>query len=71
MKKNAFNSAMKMLVTGFIAVAAMFNTAYCQLSMPDIAINTYKMAAASGQKLQFRLPKDIRSGDVITGSVVE
>ena len=71
MKKNAINSAIKMLGMSFIAVTAMFTPVFCQVPAPDFDMNTYSLAVSSSQKAKFRLPKDIRSGDMITGTVVE
>ena len=71
MKKNATNAVIKMLGTIAIAVAATFSPAFCQTSSPDADINTYTLSVSADLYAQFRLPKDIRSGDVITGSVIE
>ncbi len=71
MKKNSTNSAIKMLGITLIAVAAMFNTAFCQSPSADAGLNTYTLSISADQYAQFKLPKDIRSGDVITGSVTE
>ena len=71
MKKNATNAVIKMLGTIAIAVAATFSPAFCQTSSSDADINTYTLSVSADLYAQLRLPKDIRSGDVITGSVIE
>ncbi len=70
MKKRTTNSVIKMISTTAIAVIAMLNPAFCQVQAAVSGINTYAVAVP-GQQVNFRLPKDIRSGDMITGTVVE
>ena len=69
MKKSVNNNAKKMLVIIVLAVTAVFNTAFGQVPAPDFDI--YPVKVSPDQHLQFRLPNDIRSGDMITGTVIE
>ena len=70
MKRTSTNYVIKMLGIIVINVAAIFNTGYCQTAT-DADINTYTLSVSADQYAQFRLPKDIRPGDVISGSVIE
>lgn len=70
MKKRSINSIIKMVGITVIVVTVMFKTAFCQSPLLSAAINTYKITVAAGASAKFRLPKDIRSGDMITGTVV-
>jgi hypothetical protein len=71
MKKNLTNYAIKMLVLTIVAFAAMLKPAFCQEPAIDNDLITYSMAVSKDQKVNFRFPLDMRSGDRITGSVVE
>ena len=71
MKKNSTNYAIKMLGLTVIAFIAMLKPAFCQEPAIDNDLITYSMAISSNQQVKFRFPLDIRSGDMITGSVVE
>ena len=69
MKKNLKNYAKKLLLIIVIAVTAILNPAFGQVPAPDF--DTYPVQVSPGQQLRFRLPNDIRSGDMITGTVIE
>ncbi len=76
MKKKTTNAVIKMLGITVIAVIAMLRPAICQESGKNscpTGINcfTVNIAPSSGQQVVMRLPNDIRSGDMITGSVIE
>lgn len=71
MKKKNTNAAIKMLAITVLAVAASFKPAFCQEPEIDKDLIIYSMAVSPDQKVKFRLPLDIRSGDMITGTVVE
>ncbi len=71
MKKISINVTIKMLILTIMALATMPRSAFCQAKAPDADISTYTRSAGAGQQVTFRLPKDIRSGDMITGTVVE
>ena len=71
MKKKITNAFFKMAGITSIVVAVMFTKAFCQGPMLSAGISTYKLAVAAGTPVNMRLPKDIRSGDVISGTVVE
>lgn len=69
MKRTINNYAKKMLVVIIITSTAILNPAFSQVPAPDF--DTYPVRVSPDQQLRFRLPKDIRSGDMITGSVSE
>ncbi len=71
MKKYSTNYAIKVLGFTVIAIMAMLKPAFCQEPVIDNDLITYSMSVSSDQQVKFRLPLDIRSGDRITGSVVE
>ena len=71
MKKYSTNYAIKMLGFTTIATMAIVNPVFCQQPAIDNDLITYAMAVSSDQQVKFRLPKDIRTGDMITGSVIE
>lgn len=76
MKNKNTIAVIKMLGITVITVIAMFQPAFCQETGKNscpVGVNcfTVNIAPSSGQQVSFRLPKDIRSGDVITGSVIE
>ena len=76
MKKKSTYALIKMRGIIIIAVIAMLQPAFCQETGKNscpIGINcfTVNIVPSSGQQVKMRLPKDIRSGDVITGSVIE
>ena len=71
MKKYSTNYAIKVLGFTVIAIMAMIKPAFCQEPAIDNDLITYSMAVSSNQQVKFRLPLDIRSGDRITGSVIE
>ena len=71
MKKRSINSIIKMVGITVIVVTVMFKTAFCQSPLLSAAINTYKITVAAGASAKFRLPQDIRSGDMISGTIVE
>ena len=71
MKKNLTNYAIKMLGLTVLVFVAMLKPAFCQEPAIDNDLITYSMAVSPNQQVKFRLPLDIRSGDMITGSVVE
>ena len=71
MKKNLINYAIKMLSLTVIVFVAMLKTAFCQEPEIDNDLIIYTKAVSPGQQVKLRLPKDIRSGDLITGSVIE
>ena len=71
MKKNSTNYAIKMLGLTVLVFVAMFKPAFCQEPAIDNDLIIYSMAVSANQQVKFRLPLDIRSGDMITGSVVE
>ena len=60
-----------MLCLTVIVFIAMLKPAFCQEPAIDNDLITYSMAISSNQQVKFRFPLDIRSGDRITGSVVE
>ena len=69
MKRNFKNYAKKLLLIIVIAVTAIINPAFGQVPAPDF--DTYPVQVSPDQQLHFRLPNDIRSGDMITGTVSE
>ena len=71
MKSRSINSIIKMVGITAIVVAVMFKTAFCQGPFLTAAIKNYKLVVAAGKQANFRLPQDIRSGDTISGTVVE
>ena len=71
MKKKSTNAVINMLAITIMAVAATFNSAFCQEPAIDNDLIIYSMSVSPVQKVQFRLPQDIRSGDIITGTVIE
>jgi hypothetical protein len=71
MKKYSTKQAIKMMGLTVLACTAMLNPAFCQKPAIDNGLLSYTMAASSSQQVKFRLPLDIRTGDRITGTVVE
>jgi hypothetical protein len=71
MKKNSTNYAIKMLGFTVIALMAMLNPAFSQEPAIDNDLITYSMAVSPNQQVKFRFPLDMRSGDRISGTVVE
>ncbi|MEO7264696.1 MAG: IPT/TIG domain-containing protein [Ferruginibacter sp.] len=69
MKRNLENYAKKLLPMIVIAVTAIISPAFGQVPAPDF--DTYPMQVSPDQQLRFRLPNNIRSGDMITGTVME
>lgn len=69
MKK--INEAIKMLTISVMSTASFFQPVFCQEPTVDNDLITYSMSVSSGQKVNFRLPLDMRSGDRITGTVIE
>ncbi len=60
-----------MLGLTVLVFVAMLKPAFCQEPEIDKDLIIYSMAVSANQQVKFRLPLDIRSGDMITGSVVE
>ena len=71
MKKYSTNYAIKMLGFTVIALLAMLKPAFCQEPAVDFDLITYSKAVSPDQQVKFRFPLDMRSGDRITGTVVE
>lgn len=76
MKMKSTNAVIKMMGITVIAVIAMLRPAFCQekgKNICPVGVNcfTVNIVSSSGQQVKMRLPKDIRSGDIITGSVIE
>ena len=71
MKKYSTNYAIKMLGFTVIALMAMLKPAFSQEPAVDNDLLTYSMAVSKDQQVKFRFPLDMRSGDRITGTVVE
>lgn len=71
MKKNLTNYAIKLLGLTVLVFIVMIKPAFCQEPAIDNDLITYSMTVSPGQQVKFRLPLDIRTGDMITGSVVE
>ncbi len=71
MKKKITRAFFKMAGITSIIVAVIFTKAFCQSPMLNAGISAYKLVVAAGKQVNMRLPKDIRSGDVISGTVVE
>lgn len=69
MKKSLKNYAKKLLLIIVIAVTVIINLAFSQVPAADF--DTYPVKVSPDQQLRFRLPNDIRSGDMITGTVSE
>lgn len=65
------NVVIKMLAFTLMAVAAISKPAICQEPAIDNDLIIYSIAVSPVQKVQFRLPKDIRSGDMISVTVYE
>lgn len=60
-----------MLGLTVLVFIAMVKPAFCQEPAIDNELIIYTKAVSPDQQVKFRLPLDIRSGDMITGSVVE
>ena len=60
-----------MLGLTVLVFVAMVKPAFCQEPAIDNDLIIYSMAVSPGQQVKFRLPSDMRSGDTISGSVVE
>lgn len=58
-----------MLLIIITVISAMINPAFGQVPAPDF--DTYRVMVLPDQQLHFRLPNDIRKGDMITGTVME
>lgn len=71
MKNYSTNYAIKMLGLTLIAFVAILKPAFSQEPAIDNDLITYAMAVSPDQQVKFRLPKDIRNGDMITGTVIE
>lgn len=71
MKKNSTIYTIKMLAFTLMAVAAISKPAICQEPAVDNDLIIYSIAVSPDQRVKFRFPLDIRSGDRITGTVVE
>ncbi len=71
MKKNLTNNTIKMLGLTIMILLTALKPAFCQEPAIDNDLIVYTMTASADQQVKFRLPKDIRSGDMITGTVVE
>ena len=69
MKRNLKNCAKKLLRIILIAVTTIINPAFGQVPAPDFDI--YPVKISPDEQVRFRLPKDIRSGDMITGTITE
>ena len=71
MKKHPSNYIIKILGLTVITFAAMLKPAFSQEPAIDNDLIIYSMAVSINQHVKFRLPQDIRAGDMITGTVVE
>ena len=71
MKKNSTNYAIKMLGLTLIAFVALVKPAFCQTNWLDYALENWVVSVSPDQQVKFTFPKDIRNGDMITGSVIE
>jgi hypothetical protein len=71
MKKNSTTYAIKMLGFTLIVLMAILKPAFSQMPAPDFDMPRITMTVSPDQQVKLRLPKDIRSGDQITGTVIE
>ncbi len=71
MKKYLTNQVTKMLSLTAIAFIAMLSPAFSQEPVIEKGLINYTLIVSPDQKVKVRLPLDIRSGDRITGTVVD
>ena len=71
MKNYSTNYAIRILGLTLIAFMAILKPAFCQTNWLDYALENWVVSVSPDQQVKFRFPKDIRNGDMITGSVIE